>query len=135
MKIINEKIVYYDGLCGLCDGSISLILKFDKKHTLKYSSLQGNSGQILLKQLNKELHEFDTVLFKVNDQVYTKSTAVFKIIDSIGGWIKIFKIFKLLPTKFNDWVYSKIAKNRFKYFGKLKSCDISKFNIPGQFID
>ena len=135
MKLINEKIVYYDGLCGLCDSSISLILKFDKKHTLKYSSLQGNSGQILLKQLNKELHEFDTVLFKVNDQVYTKSTAVFKIIDSVGGWIKIFKIFNLLPTKFNDWVYSKIAKNRFKYFGKLKSCDISKFNIPGQFID
>ena len=135
MKLINEKIVYYDGLCGLCDGSISLILKFDKKHTLKYSSLQGKSGQILLKQLNKELHEFDTVLFKVNDQVYTKSTAVFKIIDSVGGWIKIFKIFNLLPTKFNDWVYSKIAKNRFKYFGKLKSCDISKFNIPGQFID
>ena len=135
MNLINEKIVYYDGLCGLCDGSISLILKFDKKHILKYSSLQGNSGQILLKQLNKELHEFDTVLFKVNDQVYTKSTAVFKIIDSVGGWIKILKIFNLLPTKFNDWVYSKIAKNRFKYFGKLKSCDISKFNIPGQFID
>jgi predicted DCC family thiol-disulfide oxidoreductase YuxK len=135
MNLINEKIVYYDGLCGLCDGSISLILKFDKKHILKYSSLQGNSGQILLQQLNKELHEFDTVLFKVNDQVYTKSTAVFKIIDSVGGWIKIFKIFNLLPTKFNDWVYSKIAKNRFKYFGKLKSCDISKFNIPGQFID
>ena len=89
----------------------------------------------LLKQLNKELHEFDTVLFKENDQVYTKSTAVFKIIDSIGGWIKIFKIFNLLPTKFNDWVYSKIAKNRFKYFGKLDSCDISKFNIPGQFIE
>ena len=89
----------------------------------------------MLKQLNKELHEFDTVLFKVNDQVYTKSTAVFKIIDSVGGCIKIFKIFNLLPTKFNYWVYSKIAKNRFKYFGKLKSCDISKFNIPGQFID
>ena len=135
MKLINDKIVYYDGLCGLCDGSISLILKFDKNNTLKYSSLQGKSGQILLKQLNKELHEFDTVLFKVNDQVYTKSTAVFKIIDSIGGWIKIFKIFNLLPIKFNDWIYSKIAKNRFKYFGKLDSCDISKFNIPGQFID
>ena len=112
-----------------------MILKFDKNNNLKYSSLQGKSGQILLKQLNKELHEFDTVLFKVNDQVYTKSTAVFKIIDSIGGWIKIFKIFNFLPQKFNDWVYSKIAKNRFKYFGKLDSCDISKFNIPGQFIE
>ena len=45
----------------------------------------------MLKQLNKELHEFDTVLFKVNDQVYTKSTAVFKIIDSVEVGLKYSK--------------------------------------------
>ena len=133
--INTEKIVFFDGLCGLCDGSVSLILKFDKNNILKYSSLQGKSGQVLLKKLNKDLKEFDTVIFKVNDQVYTKSTAVFKIIESIGGWIKVFLIFNLFPTKFNDWIYSKIAKNRFKLFGKLDTCDIYKFNIPGQFID
>ena len=91
----TEKIVYYDGLCGLCDGSISLILKFDKNNILKYSSLQGKSGQVLLRKLNKDLKEFDTVLFKVNDQVYTKSTAVFKIIETIGGWVKVLLIFNL----------------------------------------
>jgi predicted DCC family thiol-disulfide oxidoreductase YuxK len=114
--INTEKIVYFDGLCGLCDGSVSLILKFDKNNILKYSSLQGKSGQVLLKKLNKDLKEFDTVIFKVNDQVYTKSTAVFKIIESIGGWIKILLIFNLFPTKINDWIYSKIAKNRLKLF-------------------
>ena len=133
--INTEKIVFFDGLCGLCDGSISLILKFDKNNILKYSSLQGKSGQVLLKKLNKDLKEFDTVIFKVNDQVYTKSTAVFKIIESIGGWIKVLLIFNLFPTKINDWIYSKIAKNRFKLFVKRDNCDISKFNIPGQFID
>ena len=107
----------------------------DTQKNLKFSSLQGKSGQILLSDLKIDLNEFNTVLFKVNDQVYTKSTAVFKIIDSIGGFYKIFLIFNLLPTKFNDWVYSKIAKYRYKYFGKLDKCDISKFNTPGQFID
>ena len=95
----TEKIVYYDGLCGLCDGSISLILKFDKNNILKYSSLQGKSGQVLLRKLNKDLKEFDTFLFKVNDQVYTKSTAVFKIIETIGGLVKVLLIFNLFPTK------------------------------------
>ena len=135
MKEEIDKVVYFDGICGLCDLSVNLLVKMDTQKNLKFSSLQGKSGQILLSDLKIDLNEFNTVLFKVNDQVYTKSTAVFKIIDSIGGWIKIFKIFNLLPTKFNDWVYSKIAKNRFKYFGKLDSCDISKFNIPGQFIE
>ena len=135
MKENIERIVYYDGVCGLCDGFIELLVKLDKNKKLKFSSLQGKSGRILLNKLNLDLEEFDTVLFKVNDQVYTKSTAVFKIINSIGGVIKLFLVFNLLPRRFNDWIYSKVAKNRFKIFGKLDKCDISKFNKPGQFIE
>jgi len=130
-----EKVVYFDGICGMCDWFVNLLVKIDTNNNLKFSSLQGKSGQILLSNLKMDLCEFNTVLFKVNDQVYTKSTAVFKIIESVGGFYKIFLVFNILPTKFNDWVYSKVAKYRFKYFGKLDKCDISKFNIPGQFID
>ena len=135
MKKGIDKIVYFDGVCGLCDWSVNLLVKMDTQKNLKFSSLQGKSGQILLSDLKIDLNEFNTVIFKVNDQVYTKSTAVFKIIQSIGGFFKILLIFNLLPTRFNDWVYSKIAKYRYKYFGKLDKCDISKFNTPGQFID
>jgi len=135
MKKGIDKIVYFDGVCGLCDWSVNLLVKMDTQKNLKFSSLQGTSGQILLSDLKIDLNEFNTVLFKINDQVYTKSTAVFEIIQSIGGFFKILLIFNLLPTRFNDWVYSKIAKYRYKYFGKLDKCDISKFNTPGQFID
>ena len=135
MKENIERIVYYDGVCGLCDGFVELLVKLDKKKKLKFSSLQGKSGKSLLNKLNLDLEEFDTALFKVNDQVYTKSTAVFKIINSIGGIIKLFLVFNLLPRRFNDWIYSKVAKNRFKIFGKLDKCDISKFNKPGRFIN
>jgi len=135
MKEKIDKVVYFDGVCGLCDWSVNLLVKMDTQKNLKFSSLQGKSGQILLSDLKIDLNEFSTVLFKVNDQVYTKSTAVFKIIQSIGGFFKILLIFNLLPTRFNDWLYVKVAKYRYKYFGKLDKCDISKFNTPGQFID
>jgi predicted DCC family thiol-disulfide oxidoreductase YuxK len=135
MKEKIDKVVYFDGVCGLCDWSVNLLVKMDTQKNLKFSSLQGKSGQILLSDLKIDLNEFNTVLFKVNDQVYTKSTAVFKIIQSIGGFFKILLIFNLLPTRFNDWIYGKVAKYRYKYFGKLDKCDISKFNTPGQFID
>ena len=110
MKEEIDKVVYFDGICGLCDWFVNLLVKIDTNNNLKFSSLQGKSGQILLSNLKMDLSEFNTVLFKVNDQVYTKSTAVFKIIESIGGFYKIFLIFNILPTKFNDWVYSKSRK-------------------------
>ena len=131
----NEFVVYYDGICGLCDFFVNLIVKIDSKGILKFSSLQGPSGQKLLNDLKFKTEELYTVLFSTNDQVYTKSTAVFKIIKSIGGIWRVFLVFELLPTSFNDFIYKKIAINRYKIFGKLDQCDISKFNKPGQFID
>ena len=86
MKEEIDKVVYFDGICGLCDWSVNLLVKMDTQKNLKFSSLQGKSGQILLSNLKIDLNEFDTVLFKVNDQVYTKSTAVFKIIESLFVW-------------------------------------------------
>ena len=131
----NEFVVYYDGICGLCDFFVNLIVKIDSKGILKFSSLQGPSGQKLLNDLKFNTEELDTVIFRINDQVYTKSTAVFKIIKSIGGFWRVFLVFDLLPTSFIDFIYKKIAINRYKIFGKLEQCDISKFNKPGQFID
>ena len=131
----NKFVVYYDGICGLCDFFVNLIVKIDSKGILKFSSLQGESGQKLLKDLNYDSDELNTVLFRANDQVYTKSTAVFRIIKTVGGLWNVFLIFNLLPTSFTDFIYKNIAKNRYKLFGKLDQCDISKFNKPGQFID
>ena len=131
----KELVVYYDGVCGLCDFFVNILIKIYSKGILKFSSLQGNSGQKLLSNLTFDKKELDTVLFRTNDQVYTRSTAVFKIIKSIGGIWRLFLLFDLLPTSFNDFIYRKISINRYKLFGKLDRCDISKFNKPGQFID
>ena len=135
MKEEIEKVVYFDGICGLCDWFVNLLVKIDTNNNLKFSSLQGKSGQTMHSALKIDLNEFNTVILKVNDQVYTNTTAGCKIIKSIGVFYKIFLIFNLLPTRFNDWIYSKVAKYRYKYFGKLDKCDISKFNIPVNFID
>ena len=129
----KEHIIYFDGVCGLCNSFVKLLLKVDSD--LKFATLQGNSGQKLLTKINFNKSEFDTVIFKKNDQVYTKSSAVFEIFKTIGGLWKVFLIFSVLPISITDAVYRYIALKRFKVFGKLDQCDITIFNKPGQFID
>ena len=129
----NEHVIYFDGVCGLCNSFVKLLLKVDSD--LKFATLQGNSGQKLLTKINFNKSEFDTVIFKKNDQVYTKSSAVFEIFKTIGGLWKVFLIFSVLPISITDAVYRYIALKRFKVFGKLDQCDITIFNKPGQFID
>ena len=129
----NKNIVFFDGICGLCNSFVTLLLKLD--NDLKFATLQGKTGQNLLNKINFNNSEFDTVIFQKNDQIYTKSTAVFEIIKTIGGIWKLLLVFKILPTSFTDFIYRYIALKRFKFFGKLDQCDITIFKKPGQFID
>tara|TARA_B110000240_G_C13168351_1_gene312447 strand:+ start:116 stop:511 length:396 start_codon:yes stop_codon:yes gene_type:complete len=131
---MNDKnIIYFDGICGLCNSFVKLLLKVDSD--LKFATLQGVSGQKLLNKMNFSNSDFDTVIFQKNDQIYTRSTAVFEIFKTIGGFWKILLIFSFLPISITDQLYRYIALKRFKVFGKLDQCDISIFNKPGQFID
>tara|TARA_B110001450_G_scaffold54543_1_gene51024 strand:+ start:956 stop:1351 length:396 start_codon:yes stop_codon:yes gene_type:complete len=131
---MNDKnIIYFDGICGLCNSFVKLLLKVDSD--LKFATLQGVSGQKLLNKMNFSDSDFDTVIFQKNDQIYTRSTAVFEIFKTIGGFWKILLIFSFLPISITDQLYRYIALKRFKVFGKLDQCDISIFNKPGQFID
>ena len=131
----NKNIIYFDGVCGLCNSFVRLLLKIDKKYQLKFTTLQGKTGQELLKKIQFHQSDFDTVIFQKNEQVYTRSTAVFEIFKTVGGFWKFFLIFKILPISFTDHIYRQVAKRRFNLFGKLDQCDISMFNKPGQFID
>ena len=129
----NKNIIYFDGICGLCNSFVKLLLKIDSD--LKFATLQGKTGQKLLNKMNFSKSDFDTVIFQKNDQIYTRSTAVFEIFKTIGGFWKILLIFSFLPISITDKLYRYIALKRFKVFGKLDQCDISIFNKPGQFID
>ena len=131
----NKNIIYFDGVCGLCNSFVRFLLKIDNHYQLKFTTLQGQTGQGLLKKINFHQSDFDTVIFQKNDQVYTRSTAVFEIFKTIGGFWKMFLVFKLLPISFTDYIYRQVAKRRFRLFGKLNQCDITMFNKPGQFID
>jgi predicted DCC family thiol-disulfide oxidoreductase YuxK len=114
---------------------VKLLLKVDSD--LKFATLQGVSGQKLLNKMNFNKSDFDTVIFQKNDQIYTKSTAVFEIFKTIGGIWKVFLLFSLFTQfLFTDLIYRYIALKRYRVFGKIRSeCDLSMFNKPGQFID
>ena len=66
----NKHIIYFDGVCGLCNTFVKLLLKIDCD--LKFATLQGVSGQKLLNKMKFNKSDFDTVIFQKNDQIYTK---------------------------------------------------------------
>jgi predicted DCC family thiol-disulfide oxidoreductase YuxK len=76
-------------------------------------------GKYFKKKFSKELHEVDSVIF-YNKEVFTKSSAVINILSELGGIYKLAYLFNIIPSFILNFFYDYIARNRFKWFNKLR---------------
>ena len=132
--IENKKIIFYDGLCAMCNRFIRILITLDKKEKFLLAPLQGKNGKILQKKFSKELKGIDSVIF-YNKKVFTKSSAVINILNELGGIYKLAYIFIIIPTFISDSIYDYIARNRFQWFGKLDKCPMPEKKNISRFLD
>ena len=132
--IENKKIIFYDGLCAMCNRFIRILITLDKKEKFLLAPLQGKNGKILQKKFSKELKGIDSVIF-YNKKVYTKSSAVITILSELGGIYKLAYIFNIIPSFISDSIYDYIARNRFQWFGKLDKCPMPEKKNISRFLD
>ena len=81
-------LIFFDGVCGLCNRFVNLLIEADKNNVLKFAPLQGKTAVELL---SKEfIHELKTIVYYRNYEIFTESDAVLEILKSIGGIWAIF---------------------------------------------
>ena len=114
---MRDKVVIFDGLCILCNKSLDLLMRLDKNKVLRYTSLQGE----YVKQLNVE-EGFESIIFYEEGKLYYKSTAILRILRSLGGVWVMTNIFYIIPRFMRDAIYDIIANYRYNIFGKMESC-------------
>jgi predicted DCC family thiol-disulfide oxidoreductase YuxK len=119
----NKSIVLFDGVCNLCNAAIGFIIKRDKEKNFTLSPLQSNLSETLNNQYHFNQPGVNSIVLIENNKVYYKSTAILRVIKKLSGPIKFLYIFIIIPPFIRDAIYSVIAKNRYRWFGK-RSCKV-----------
>jgi len=122
----NQSIVFFDGVCNLCNGFVQFVLTHEKNQTFQFCSLQSDFAKDFFKQHQFETVHIDSVIVYKNQQFYIQSEAAFKVIEELKWPYKAFLIFKVFPKFINNFVYKNIAKYRYKIFGKSDTCWVIK---------
>jgi predicted DCC family thiol-disulfide oxidoreductase YuxK len=132
-------IVFFDGVCNLCQGSIRYLIKNDKKGVLKFASLQGDYAKDFIDQKDfvdqTEIHSMQSIMFFDGKNLYKKSTAVLKLSSLIGGWHKLLLLGYIIPRFLRDGLYNIVAKNRYRWFGKKDQCMLPSKELENRFLD
>ncbi len=122
IDISKEKILLFDDNCNLCNGFVKFIIARDKRNKFKFTSIQSKTGQSILDKFKINNQNFTSIVLIIDGTYYIKSSAIFRLFKELGGFWKFFNIFTILPGFLTDFVYDIIAKNRYKLFGKRKTC-------------
>ncbi|UWX60629.1 DUF393 domain-containing protein [Chryseobacterium oranimense] len=111
----DKHIVFFDGDCGVCNFWVQWILERDKNDKFMFASLQSDFGQKFLSERSLETKVFNTLyLWKPQQYYLTKSRAILKVAELLGGVYKLAAAGKIIPAFLSDKIYNVVSENRMK---------------------
>jgi predicted DCC family thiol-disulfide oxidoreductase YuxK len=129
-----KSIVFFDGVCNLCNASIDFILKRDSKNRFLVGALQEDFSKKILSNYSVKQDYLDSLILLEENQIYFKSTAALRIARQLKGLWPIFYLLIGFPLWIRDPVYDWIGRNRYRWFGKKNKCRIASPDEQAKFL-
>jgi len=127
-------IIFFDGVCNLCNSSVNFIIDRDSQGVFKFAALQSESAAQKLKDFPVDLKQLDSIVLLHNSRIYTKSSAALRIAKTLGGIWSLFWVFWVVPKPIRDLAYDVIANNRYRWFGKRDVCRVPTPELKSRFL-
>lgn len=126
----TSPIIFFDGVCNLCNHAVDFILRYDKSQRYKFASLQSDKAKDILHGRS----DLQSIILLEDGIIYQKSRAAMKIARGLSGWPYLFSLFRFVPLFISDFVYDVIAKYRYRWFGKSDTCRIPTAEEEARFV-
>lgn len=118
----EDRLILFDGVCKLCNAWSNFIIRHDVNHKFKLASVQSEQGKAILTHFNYPSEVFETMLVVHGSAYYEKSDAFFFVMKELGYPWRTISFLQVIPRALRDWLYDRIALNRYALFGKYDYC-------------
>jgi predicted DCC family thiol-disulfide oxidoreductase YuxK len=139
-EVQGAHLVLYDGVCGLCNYAVQFLLKHDRRAAFSFAPLQSPTGKAMLAQWAGESEDL-TSFYVVADfrrphaRAVKKSDAALFVARQLNWPWKAACGARLLPKAVRDFLYDRIARSRYRIFGRHEQCLIPSDETRTRFVD
>jgi predicted DCC family thiol-disulfide oxidoreductase YuxK len=130
-----HRVVLFDGVCVLCSRFVRFLIKRDRRGVLRFAALQGPAGNRLRAAHPGAPPAGDSVLYRRYGTWYAQSDAVLRIIADLGGAWRLALVLLLVPGALRDTVYNRVARSRYRWFGRTDDCLVPGPAVRERFLD
>ncbi len=117
-------IVFYDGSCGICSGTVQRILRNDRRGLFKVCPIASELGARTYRELGLSPEDPNTFVAVIDGKPLMRSTAALAVARALGGPWRLLLVFRLLPTRWADSLYDWVARNRHRFGKSGQACSI-----------
>lgn len=138
----GEEVVFFDGVCNLCNGAVQFVIDRDPSGTIRFAALQSEIAREILGPLGVELRpdEPDSIVLVTKGTgdkriAYDRSSAVLRIARKLSfPWPLLFYTGIMVPRFVRDAFYKFVARHRYRWFGKTESCRVPTPELRARFL-
>mmetsp|Transcript_36448 Transcript_36448/g.116824 ORF Transcript_36448/g.116824 Transcript_36448/m.116824 type:complete len:192 (-) Transcript_36448:677-1252(-) len=135
----REALLFFDGVCNLCDGFVNVVADYDPLGRVKFGAIQRHGE--LMESYGAGRYAvggdeaMSTLVLVQDGTVYVRSEAALRTIALLDPPMKYLAAFYVLPRPLRDWGYKLVATYRYKIFGQTETCRPPTPRFQQRFID
>ena len=121
---LPSKLILFDGVCVLCNRLMRFVLRHERHGEFFFAPIQSATGRRALAVHGQPVEDWDSVVVIDGASIYRKSAAALRLaraLDAPWSWLVVFG---LLPPFLRDWLYERVARNRYRLFGRYDACRV-----------
>ncbi|MHA6318177.1 thiol-disulfide oxidoreductase DCC family protein [Altererythrobacter sp. CAU 1778] len=122
----GQALILFDAECVLCSANARFVLTRDRAERFVLASMQGQLGASLFAKHGIDPADPTTILVIEggieHGRVRQNSDAVLAIYEGLGWPWRAAGVFRAIPRPLRDAVYGFVARNRYRIFGRRKTC-------------
>ena len=130
----DDDVILYDGVCVFCSRWICFVAARDTNRRFRFTAIQSAYGTRLAQAFGIDPDDPDTNAVIHGGAAYLKSDAALTVLSALPGWGWARALF-LVPKPLRDAVYSLIARNRYRIFGKYQECFVPDANMRARVME
>jgi predicted DCC family thiol-disulfide oxidoreductase YuxK len=132
---IPDNLILFDGVCNLCSALVQFVIRHDPAGKFRFAAIQSEIGGEIFQSHGLDPADLQTFVFVAEGKMFLRSDAAIEVVSRFGGAWKIFRIFQFVPKVLRDSIYSTIARNRYRWFGRKEICMVPTAEIKERFLD
>jgi predicted DCC family thiol-disulfide oxidoreductase YuxK len=117
----DDDVILYDGVCVFCSRWVRFVATRDVERRFRFTAIQSAYGTRLAQTFGIDPHDPDTNAVVHGGTAWLKSDAALTVLSLLPGWSWVRMLFAV-PKRLRDAVYSLVARNRYRIFGKYEEC-------------